>query len=540
MLTSAAKRFSLPFSNQKTSTSEVEAAAVFAVAELERGKGGGLITRQPEEKLVFLSKIGYPLWLFPRSDVGFVFDGFGDSSYNVSFLDVQSAKAFKESLEANSAPKENYLTFLSDHGSYFQQPMKEKQLVFRGLIADSDFKGEFNVYRKEAAEITAPPNIALLAPALEESAVLAMLSEFEKLQSGLREEAERLTECIRFVNKTTSQYITEIDYKASATKEEADAKIRAQEELVNPKIKQLTKDYERKIKNATESFDKELESLRKQKTKTLKSIASNEEKIKLYEREAKAQAEKKHVVYEKRWKEKIKRIRKDLGGLKKELKNIDNNFKKLSKQKTLEISKLNFGLDAEIKFAREPLLQLEAARDAKIRVFKLETEKLLKFEKPVLEGLSKSTKLRETIKVRFDGLGIKDSSLKNSALFYVPFYAVCYEAGLARRYVFIPPSAVGSADFSAKIKGAFGMSKIKDHLTPRFKTVATLISKVQELTRQNGMFESQLNSLAEKNNLLTNSLFMENVRKGLVYLKSEDWVSEKEYQLLSSHLTFQR
>jgi len=540
MLTSAAKRFSLPFSNQKTSTSEVEAAAVFAVAELERSKGGGLITRQPEEKLVFLSKIGYPLWLFLRSDVGFVFDGFGNSSYSVSFLDVQSAKAFMESLEANSAPKENYLTFLSDHGSYFQQPMKEKQLVFRGLIADSDFKDEFNVYRKEATEITAPPNIALLGPALEEPAVLAMLSEFEKLQSGFREEAERLTECVRFVNKTTSQYVTEIDYEASAAKEEADAKIRAQEELVNPKIKQLTKDYKRRINDASDSFDKELESLQKQKMKTLKSITSNEEKIKLYEREAKARAEKKHSVYEKRWKEKIKRARKDLGGLKKELKNIDSTFKKLSKQKTLEISKLNFGLDAEIKFAREPILQLEAARDAKSRVFKLETEKLLKLEKPVLEGLSKSKKLRETIKVRFDGLGIKDSSLKNSALFYVPFYAVCYEAGLARRYVFISPSAVGSADFSAKLKGAFGMSKIRDRLTPRFKTVAALISKVQELTRQNGMFESQLNGLAEKNNLLTNSLFMDNAGKGLVYLKSEDWVSEKEYQILSNRLTFQR
>jgi hypothetical protein len=540
MFTSATKRFSLLFSNQKTSASGVEAATVFAVADFERNKGGGLITRLPEEKLVYLSKVGYPLWLFSRNDLGFVFDGFGDFSYSISFPDVRSAKEFMESLEANSAPRENYVTFLADHGSYFQQPMKEKQFAFRGLLADLDFKSEFNIYRKEAAEITAQPNAALLSPTLEEPAISSMLSEFEKLQSGLREEAERLPECTRLVNKTTSQYITELDYESSAAKEEADAKIRAQEELVNPKIKKLNKDYKRKIKDAAESFDKELESLQKQKAKTLNSIQSSEGKIKLYEHDAKAQAEKKHAVYEKRWKEKINRTQKELNGLKKELKNIESNVNKLSKQKTQEISKLNFGHDAEIKFARQPLQLLEAARDAKTRVFKVETEKLLKLEKPVLEGLNKSTKLRETIKASFDGLGFRDSTLKNSVLFFVPFYAVCYEVGLARRYLFIPPSTVGNGGFSAKLKSAFGMSKIRDRLTPRFKTMDALIYKVHGLTSQNSMFESQLNGLAQKNNLLNNSLFIENVEKGLVYLRSEGWLSEKEHQVLSNRLTVQR
>ena len=87
-----------------------------------------------------------------------------------------------------------------------------------------------------------------------------------------------------------------------------------------------------------------------------------------------------------------------------------------------EISKLNFELDAEIKLARQPLLELQAARDAKMLVFKQETEKLLKQEKPVIEGLNKSIKLREAIKANFEVLGIRDQGLKSPALFYVPFY----------------------------------------------------------------------------------------------------------------------
>jgi hypothetical protein len=537
MLTSATKRFSLPFSTQKTSASEVEAAAVFAFAELERNKGGGLIVRQPQEKLVFLSKAGYPLWLFPKNDTAFVFDGFGDSIYSISYPEVPSAKTFIESLEANSRPRENYTAFLSDHSNYFQQPMKEKRFVFRGFIADLDFKGEFSVYRKEAIEITAQANAALLSPVLEETTISSMIAEFDKLQSVQKEETERLPECKRLVNKTTSQYITELDYETAAAKEEADAKIRAQEELVNPKIAKLNKDYNHKIKDVTESFDKELESLQKLKAKTLKFIESNEGKIKLYQREAKSQSTKKHVIYEKRWKEKIKQTQKELNGLKKELKNVEGNVKRLSKQKMQEMSKLNFGLDAEIKFVRQPLLELEVARNAKIIAFKHETDKLLKQEKPIIEGLNKSIKLREEVKAIFEGLGIRDQVLKGPALFYVPFYVACYEMGLTRRYLIIPPSHISTVDFPAKLKSAFGMSKIKDLLTPSFKKITALIDKVQVLTKQNTVFESQLNDLSRRNNLLNNASFIESVKKGLVYLKGEGWLSDKEQQVLGNRLT---
>jgi hypothetical protein len=537
MLTSATKRYILPFSPQKSSASEAEAAAVFAVAEFERNKGGGLIARQPEEKIVVLSKIGYPLWLFPKNDATFVFDGFGDSSYGVLYAEVPSAKAFMESLEANSRPREKYTAFLSDHSNYFQQSIKEKQFLLRGLIADLAFKNEFNVYRKEATEAPAAASGASFSPTLEETAISSMLTELEKLKTFLREEIERLAECTKLVNQVTSQYITELDYEAGAVKDEADAKIRAQEELVNPKIAKLTKDYKIKIKDLTESFSQEIESLQKLKTKTQKFVESNEGKIRLYQREATAQAAKNHVIYEKRWKEKNKQTQKEQNGLKKELKNIENNIKKLSKQKYHEISKINFNLDAEIKFARQPLLELEASRDAKMITFKQETEKLLKQEKPVIEDLNKSVKLREAFNSGFEALSIQGQGLKNPGLFYLPFYVACFEMGLSRRYLIIPPSTINGVDFSTKLKGAFGMSKIKDLLNPRFKTITALISNIQVLTRQNSVFESQLYSLAQKSNLLNNGLFMENVAQGLVNLKHEGWLSEREHQVLSNRLT---
>jgi hypothetical protein len=541
MLTSTVKRFILPFSSERTRepfSSEVEAAAVFAFAEFERNKGGGLILKQPEENLVGLSKIGFPLWLFPKNETTVVFDGLENFSYSISYAQMPSAQGFLESLDANSTPREKYVVFLSDQGNYFQRSLGEKKINLRGLIADPEFKNELSIYRKQALEVTDQTfaDLAFLPPLLEEATINSMLNELEKLQASLREDAEKLPEILRFINRTTSQYVTEINYDSEAVKEEADAKIKAQEEIVNPQIAKLNSEYKHKIKNVTENFDHELENLYKLRTKTRKLIESDEEKNKQYQREAKAQAQKNHAIYEKRWKEKSREMGKELSGLKKELKTVEKNIKVLTSQKISEVSKLNFELNAEVKLARQPLVVLAAARDAKMQIFKQEKEKLMRLEKPVVEGIYRNIQLREKIASNFEVVGFKDRQLKASALLYIPFYMVCFEAGHSRRYLILPPSTISPVDFSAKLKGAFGMSKIRNLLSPRFNAVTALISKVQVLINQNSIFEGQLGDLAEKNNFLKTKVFRDNAAKGLVYLKHEGWLSDKEQQELNKRL----
>lgn len=540
MLTSAAKRFILPFSGEKIREawgSKIEAATVFAIAELERSRGGGLIIKKPAEKLAFIAKNAYPLWLSPKNDSVFIFDGLDDSTYSVSYPQIAPVKTFIESLNRSSVTRESYTLFLSENASYFQRS-KEKIYDFRGLLAESQFKTEFNAYHKEALEATDQTitSTAPLLPSLDEISISAMLSDFEKILLTLREDAQQLPECLRLINKITSQFITEIDYQASAVREESEAKIKAQQEIINPKIAQLNNEYKRKIKTVTDGFDLELESLEKLKTKTQKFMETDEDKIRQFQRQAKISASKSHKIYEKRWKDKVKQTKKELDGLKKELKNIEKNFANLNKQKISEISKLNFELDAEVKLARQPIVELELARDARLQMFKQETERLINLEKPVVNGLNQSIELLDIITGKFELLGIRDQQVKSSSLFYVPFYTICYETGLNRRYLILPPSTLGTADFSTKFKAFLGMAKTKSMLTPRFYSIATLINKVEVLTRENAAFESQLREVSEKNNLLKNALFIENIAKGLAYLQRDGRLSEKEYNELSQSL----
>jgi len=539
MLNPAVKRFILPFSPQKNSEplAGVEEAAVYALAEFERSKGGGLILKQPEEKLVFLAKMGYPLWLYPKNEVTYLFDGLRNHDFSTSYFDLPSPKAFLDSFEGNSNTREEFMTFLSENDHYFSQSREERQFSVSDLIVEADFKKEISVYRREAQEITSQiANYQLLPPSLEETSVSARLMEIAALQAAVREDADKLPECLRLLNKTTDQYVTELDYAAEAVKDEANAKIKAQQEFINPKVAALSTEYKRRIADLNRSFDLELEKQQKIKAKADKSIEAAEGKIRQYKREAETQASKNHLTYEKQWKKKTALTKRELSSLKKELERAEKNSKNIDKQKTTQTTRLRLELEKEVKRLRQPLTDLQVVRDARMLVFKRETEKLLKLEKPVVDGLNIAIKLAETVNAKFAMLGTMDMQLKGPSLFYVPFYAVCYQTGVDRRVIFLPPSMASTEGLAAKIKGAFGRSKIKQLLIPRFEAISRLINDVQVLAKRDAFLDSQIRDLGEKSNMLDNHSTRGKIAEGLLRLRSDGWLSDKEYQTASHNL----
>jgi len=539
MINSALRRMMLPFSSEKNREpfgNEVELASVFAVAEFERSKGKGIVIRQPKEKLHFIAQLAYPLWLYPKNEIAYIFDALNPtSSTMLTVPQLPSAKTFLETLDNQSKTRQDYTAFLSDHTSYFDQPKKEKQIQLKGLIDDEEFKKEFALYRKEALETT-QQNQGLLTPNLGESEIANSLNELETFLNGFREDADILSECLRQINRLTIQYVTELDYAAQAVKDEATAKTKAQEELINPQIAKLSSYYKKRIAAVAKGYDEEIESLEKQKTKTKKAFESGEEKIKHYQREAQSQARQNHLAYEERWKNKVAKNKKEVEGLKKQFSKLEKTITILEKQKIDEVNRLGIKLEAEIKVIRQPLLDLQAVLEAKLSVFKQQIDQLVKLEKNATETVFRAIKERETLKSLFENLGIKDPLLKIPMLFYVPFYVVCYSEGLSRRYLFLPPSKNNVMGLSGKLKGAFGMPKINEKFTPRFKAITGLIERCQVLIRQDTALETEIDSFGEKNNFLNKTAGLENIAKGLVYLQHEGTLSEKEYQSLNSSL----
>jgi uncharacterized protein YukE len=537
------KQFVLPFSvlseNRKEPfTSDLEVAAVFSLAELDRAKGGGFFSKRPEEKIAFIAKIGYPLWLFPWSETALIFDGLNRSKYTLPYAVVQDAKSFMENLKRGSKTRETHLAFLSDHINYFQTPVTEKAVVINGLISDLEFLSEFDSYRGEAMEIEGQPtNVGLLSPTIEKSTISSILQELERLHSSFKKDVEGLYQCMKFINEATQHYIKVLRSKAKAVKEEFDVKINAQEELVDPKVNRLKEHYNNQIIESTKTFERQRLPVQKKKVKLEKSREQALAKIERYKLEAKTCAERDNSVGEQKWKEKSSETKRELSEIEDQLKKTEKALKDLEERKSLEIFNLRSELEAKTKEARQPLLDLESSRDAEILLCQQEIEELEQQTKLILDQVGRTVKLRETSIEHFVKLGVKrDSEQKGIALFYVPFYIVCYEAKSKKRYLILPPSEANTIGLSTKLKGALGKAKIKQLLVPRFESITSLMDTIQVLAQQNAVFETEMRERGERINILNMSSMRESIQKGLAYIRKEGWLSEKEHKALSQKI----
>jgi len=81
------------------------------------------------------------------------------------------------------------------------------------------------------------------------------------------------------------------------------------------------------------------------------------------------------------------------------------------------------------------------------------------------------------------------------------------------------------------------MTKVKDLLNERFKTVSTLGEKLLTETSSNTELETQIETLTQKNNILNMKTPLKN---GLLQLKEEGWLSESDYQIINTTINTER
>src|SRR3972149_3273167 len=314
---SVTKQFILPFSvlseNRKDPfTSDLEAAALFSLAELDRTKGGGLIIKQPEEKIAFIAKMGYPLWLFPWSENVLMFDGLNQTSYTLPCVAVPDVNVFMDNLKRSARTKETPVAFLSDNINYFQASAAEKGLLVNGLIREPQFLTEFDSYRREATETREENLKGLLPPTLDESVILSGIHELENLHLNLRTSVENLYRCMKLLNRVTHQYVKELRSKARDVKEEFDGRIREEEEVVAPRINQLKDDYDLQTNSLAKSFEKQHFPVQQEKARLEKSREHALARIERYKLEAKTHADKGQPAAEQKWKEKASKKTKEI------------------------------------------------------------------------------------------------------------------------------------------------------------------------------------------------------------------------------------
>ena len=538
----AEKKFTIPFcvpsENRKEPFSQdIELAVAFALSELDRAKGGGLIVRQPEEKIVFISKIGYPLWLIPWSDIVLVFDGLGKESYTLRYASHVEVKPFMDDLVQSLNNRETYLAFIKDRFHHIQNLQSEESFNVKGLMAIPEFLSEFDTSLQESIRINDDTNnLKLLTPIIDESALASEVNIINDIHSSLQRDIKNLNKCMKFLDNAAKQYVREVHGTIQAVKEEFSAKIKAEKNRLIPIVAAIKDEYNVRVTGSSKYYESQRIPIQKELVKLEKDKHYTQSKIEYYKAEAKKQAENNPAV-EKKWKEKANKTKKELGRIEDQLSKIQEALKNVEERQGLETIKLKDELETKEREAMKILNDLEVSQEAKILIQKEQEEILENGTKRVIDQINKVVKLLDFELLQFSKVGLKHGlDCNGNVLFYIPFYITYFQSQQKERYFFLQPSVASTIRLAARLKVMMGASRIKDFMAPRFKTILPLIDIFQFLIEKNAVFKSELQELGAKASILNSNESCNKIRDGLIYLRDEGWLSEREYASLSHEL----
>jgi hypothetical protein len=529
--------FAIPAEDRdKAFTKDMEMAAIFYLAESEREKGGGRILRKPAEELVLIAEACYPLWLVPWREKTLIFDGLGAMSHTFSYDVLPDVKTFDNDIQRSAETREAYSATLSNNASYFQSFAGKEEKTIENLIANPEFIQDLASYLSEAEEIEKiVANKAFLSSAIDESTISTIVEELSNFEVKLREEVNSLSKSMKLLSTTTEQQVKVIREEIRGIEKKFDEKI----EMIKPKVMEKVHEIQRKcdaeITEATKKFERQLRLLHKDRVKLERKQDRLNFEINRCEAGIKSCRVRKDEGGEIAWKQKLERNRKELQTLEKSIRDMDRKIEDAETAKKLEISNLRSEYDATVEEAMRDLRELEASREAGIRMKQQEIASLDDTTSSIIGQMNELRRLKKATLKELDRAGAQKSQ-KKYALVYLPLYIACYETEQKKRYVVHPPSVVGSMGILTKLKGVLGATKMKSFLQPRSKAITTFLNQLVTLIQENPVFEKEISDAGIEASILRTKESRELIKKGLEELKEEKWISESEIQTFSKPL----
>ncbi len=530
----------LPFATSSGSgirgfTKDMEMAAVLYLAESNRKKGEGHILKKSDEKLVFLAEGHYPIWSVPWNGGTLLFDGLGIAAHTLYHDKSPDLGAFKKDIES-ARTSEAYSAVLSQNADYFKRFVGEEEETIEGLISSPDFMRDFSAYLPEAKEIERPTSSkAFLPPIINKSEISASVAKLSNAKARIAQDVENTNATMRTLNTTTRENVKAIRAEIKQTRKGSDRKIRKVRRSVTQRTRRIRAKYNKRIATISRRFQKQLGLLHKDRARYEKTWRHLKAEINRCEAKLKSRRRRKNKRAETLWTHRLRRLKKKLPVFEKSIREVDKKVARLESARNSEISQQRLKCESLIEQAMKPLMELEASREANIRMKQQEIASLGDTTSLITEQMNELAKSKRTALNKFDAIAVRRRR-KNHALVYMPFYFARYEKEDKKRYVIYPPSTVSNMGILTKMKGAMGSPRMKNLLQPRSKAVSLFLSQIVTLIEKDSMFEKEVTETGIQNSILRHKKLRIGAKRGLKQLKDENWLSKDELQTLGKLL----
>ena len=518
-------------------TRELTLATIFSITESEKEKGGGLILKRPPEKILFISEVCYPFWMYPLGNRVLLFEGFGILKHEIPFDILPDTRVFQKEMEVSSERLETYLAFLNHNLNYFRGFLGSGKKQVEGLVTDPSFIEDFILYLESARRVRdVIPDRVVLIPRIDVNRVEEIVKGVHEFTKTLEADERSLRNIIRALTSKTQKHINALMLGSERIQRRAEKEIKRARKRLEKKVDTLKRIYNEKVLKACKVVKEQIQKLQEEKS----DLEARKERLKAYIDRCmseiftcKTRRDEERLKY---WETERESSKMEINKIKKRLKELDAEIKEAEVLRDLEVSRLRSEYDAEIGEADAEVRRIEAIRDSEIKA----NEEIIKTLKDLtfkivsqINSLIDSRRPRPT-----DILKMSVPMAKRKlTLVYVPFFLACYKRGSKRRYTVFPPSLVGSYGVSAKFKGALGAQRVRMILRERSRPISALINKFIDIVEAEPLLEERIRSACLKSNILRMRRTRKMILKGLSKLSTEGWINDEELEELREALT---
>ena len=509
---------------------ETEISSIICFVESKRRKKPGILAGGPE-KVLFVSKLYYPLWAVPVENQCVIVDGLGFSTFNIDYLAIPDNIPFMEFLKSESQDLQLFYMFLKAYSGAFESFLAEASIPLGGIIGDKDLLTTLTNYLLQKSEIeearreTLPFVISKRHAEEVTKKFLGYAQLIEKDIEFLEQTANALKKKIEDLEQQTNEEII-------SAKQQFDVEFQSLKEEVEGKIKALLAERDQKISYLKEKLKREEEKFLEMKNKLERERLDLENEKKRCEKRLKKCEEEGSIEQLKRWELTALELKSQISKKKGLIKLISKIQGELTTQINDLIKKLEKEYEERVENEKRRILTFEASFKEKIGSKQKEIDNILSLADTILHQIEwlidqkkiHISKSRE-ITVPFE--------VDKTTLICLPFYVACFQVNEKSRYYIRSPLVMSATKGTLQklqkvIMGGRLEVRMEELFKPRSAALERFLQNVDEKIKTDKNFEKIVFQLGNKANILKIRGFKKILSKGLDELEAKQILKPEE------------
>lgn len=526
---------------KKPFTIDMEISAVLSLAEARRKKPGILDTTS--EKISFISKLHYPLWMVPWRDSSLLVDGLKIFSHIVPYAKLPNIEFFTEEIKRSTSDKEQFRKVLNDNVQTFEKP-EITSTSLEAILAEKELLSLFNQYLKQTLtrKTKQDEHVALIPPKLNKKEALEKARKIIDMWTQIRSEIKGLQYAVKVLNEETSFAEEMIHREIESVKELYEAKIAPLRPKVEKKIEKLLLKRDLKIERLDRTRVRKLYSRLREKRRYQHELERLERNLIEYKERKQRSKRRGDEISASKWEHRIQVYEKKLSETRKKLQIVHEQIEQIRKQYELEIQKVKDHYQHLIENERKEISNLETSRELEVDSRKKQIEELKAKASHIIGQIRRLIELKES-----EASKIKETTLphkiEETTLLCLPFYLVRYQTPKKARHLVFPPTiAMDHKGIVTRLQRALHRFSLQSRIKLLLRSISPALEEMlgkalPKKLRRDIALENAVYELGVSNNLLHRSNFKETLTKGTEELRKEGWINREEKEnMLKTYL----